>query len=354
VGSTAGYGDEVLSTLVADVTRVVDDVIAPAAVTTDGEVVPRRHLDALAPTGVFGATVDPTVPAAEVRRAQEVLAAGCLATWFVQAQHHSPLRLVHAGPAEIRERLEPLLASGTSIAGIAFSHLRRWPERPVTATRVSGGWCFDGTAPWYTGWGINDVAVVGGVSDRGQVVFGLVPAEPTPNLVATSPLETIVLTGARTVPLALRGLVVGDDGVLQTLLIAEWSRDDDAKAANVSPAVFGVTEASIDLLESGREAEGRAAASRLRARMTRLRADAYALLDEADPHEHVPERLSLRAESLALCREASAAAVIAGGGRSLLVAERAQLYARWALFLSVQAQTAALRAVQLSRVAPTG
>jgi alkylation response protein AidB-like acyl-CoA dehydrogenase len=341
------------SALVEAVTRTVDEVIAPAAIDSDRDVVPRRHLDALAPSGIFGASIDPSVTPAEWRRAQEVLAAGCLATWFVQAQHHSPLRLVHAGPAGIRERLELLLTSGTTVAGIAFSHLRRWPDRPVTATRVSGGWRFDGTAPWYTGWGINDLAVVGGVSDRGQVVFGLVPAEPTVSLVAGAPLDPVVLRGARTVPLELRGLVIGDDGVLQMLPITQWSRDDDAKAANVSPAVFGVSEAAIDLLASSRDADGRAAAERLRGRMHRLRSDAYALLDEADP-DCLDERLRVRAEALALCVQAGSAAVVSGGGRSLLATERAQLYARWALFLSVQAQTAALRAVQLSRVAPTG
>jgi hypothetical protein len=352
--SRAGYGDEVPSTLVDDVTRVVDDVIAPVAVTTDGEVVPRRHLDALAPTGLLGATIDPAVPAGEVRRSQEVLAAGCLATWFVQAQHHSPLRLVHAGPAAVRERLEPLLASGTTIAGIAFSHLRRWPERPVQATRIGGGWRFEGTAPWYTGWGINDVAVLGGVTDRGQVVVGLVPAEASPSLVPGEPLDTVVLSGARTVPLGLRGLVIGDDGVLLRCPIGDWARDDDAKAANVSPAVFGVTEAALDLLGSGRDADGRAAAARLRVQAEQLRSDAYALLDEADPLDCRDDRLRLRAESIGVCLQASTAAVMAGGGRSLLASERAQLYARWALFLSVQAQTTALRAAQLSRVAPTG
>jgi alkylation response protein AidB-like acyl-CoA dehydrogenase len=342
------------SALVDAVTRTVDEMIAPAALESDRHAVPRRHLDALAPSGIFGASVDPSVPAAEMRRAQEVLAGGCLATWFVQAQHHSPLRLVHAGPPEIRERLEPLLVSGTTIAGIAFSHLRRWPDRPVTATRVTGGWRFDGTAPWYTGWGVNDVAVVGGVSDRGVVVFGLVPAEPTPSLVAGAPLDPVVLSGARTVPLELHGLVIGDDGVLATLPIAEWSRADDATAANVSPAVFGVTEAAIDLLAASRDAAARGAAERLRHRWHRVRDDAYALLDEADPTERLDERLRLRARALTLCVHAGSAAVVSGGGRSLLATERAQLYARWALFLSVQAQTAALRAVQLSRVAPKG
>jgi alkylation response protein AidB-like acyl-CoA dehydrogenase len=338
------------SDLVESVTRVIDDVIAPAALRVDAEAVPRSHLDALAPTGIFGASVDPAVPAADRRRAQEVLAGGCLATWFVQAQHHTPLRLVHDGPPEARERLEPLLASGTTIAGVAFSHLRRWPDRPVRAARVPGGWQLAGTAPWYTGWGVNDVAVVGAASDRGEVVFALVPAEASPFLRPGPPVQTAALTGARTVPLELRDLVVGDDGVLAVEPLEQWRRHDEAKTANLGPGVVGAAEATLRLLATSRDDAAREAAARLAGRLAAVRQEAYALADEADPFEHLERRLQLRAAGIELCLQASAAAVVAGGGRAMLGTDPAQLYARWALFLSVQAQTAPLRRELLARL----
>jgi hypothetical protein len=337
-------------TLVDAVTRVVEQVVAPAALRVDGDAVPRGHLDALAPSGIFGSTIDAEVTAGQARRAQEVLAAGCLATWFVQAQHHSPLALVHRGPEQVRERLEPLLRSGTSIAGIAFSHLRRWPDRPVEVARVTGGWRFAGTAPWYTGWGINDVAVVGGASDRGEVVFGLVPAEASPAVVPGAPLRTAALTGARTVPLELRDLVVGDDGVLAVVDVQDWRRTDEMRTVNLSPAVVGVTQAALRLLALGRDEAGQQAAAHLAARLARVRDEAYALLDEAEPEEHLDRRLQLRAAGIELCLQACTATVVAGGGRAMLQTERAQLYARWALFLSVQAQTVPLRRELLARV----
>jgi alkylation response protein AidB-like acyl-CoA dehydrogenase len=338
------------SDLVDAVTRVVDAVIAPAALRVDADAVPRSHLDALAPTGIFGASVDPSVDPSRRRRAQEVLAGGCLATWFVQAQHHTPLRLVHDGPPEVRERLEPLLASGTTIAGIAFSHLRRWPDRPVQATRVPGGWRLSGTAPWYTGWGVNDVAVVGAASDRGEVVFALVPAQASPLVLPGPPLQTVALTGARTVPLELRDLVVGDDGVLAVRPVEAWRRDDEAKTVNLAPGVVGAARAALALLGSSRQDHAREAAARLGARLDEVREEAYTLADEADPFDHLDRRLQLRAEGIGLCLQASTAAVVAGGGRAMLDTERAQLYARWALFLSVQAQTAPLRRELLARL----
>jgi hypothetical protein len=336
------------------VRRVVDDVIGPAAFRADDDAVPRGHLDALAPSGLFGASVDPGVAPADWRAAQEVLAGGCLATWFVQAQHHSPVRLVDAGPPEIKARLQPLLTSGTTIAGIAFSHLRRWPSRPVEAQRTDRGWCFRGTAPWYSGWGINDVAVIGGVSEGGDVVFGLVPAEASARLRPGAPLDTAALAGVRTVPLHLDGVHVHDDGILQVLPVDRWQREDEQRTANGSPAVFGVTEAALRLLASGREQAARDAASRLSDRLVALRAECYRLLDDVPPAHMLDRRLSLRADAISLCLQATQAAVVAGGGRSMLRADRAQLYARWSLLLAVQAQTAPLRTALLSRGGPTG
>lgn len=321
-------------------------MLVPAAAGVDQGQVPRSHLDALAATGVFGAGVNPAVPAAAFRAAQEAMAAACLATWFVQVQHHSPARLVASGPDEVRAQLLPLLASGAVIAGISFAHLRRWPDRPVHAERVPGGWRLTGRAPWYTGWDLNDVAVVAGATADGQAVFGLVPAQAGHGLRA-EPLDApVVLAGTRTVALALDGTVVGDDGVLAVQPIEQWRQADAARAANVNPAVFGVTAAAVALLrEAGAQAE--TAATRVAERSASLRARADALLDGVAPTEGISERLAVRTEALRLCVETTSAAVAARGGGALSRSDPAQRHAREALFLLVQGQTAAARSALL-------
>jgi hypothetical protein len=169
-------------------------------------------------------------------------------------------------------------------------------------------------------------------------------------LVPGPPLQTAALTGARTVPLELRDLVVGDDGVLAVLDVRDWRRADDAKTVNLSPAVVGVTQAALRLLELAPEDVARDAASRLGTRLVEVRDEAYALLDDAEPVQHLERRLQLRAAGIELCLQACTGAVVAGGGRAMLDTQRAQLYARWALFLSVQAQTAPLRRELLARL----
>jgi len=78
-------------------------------------------------------------------------------------------------------------------------------------------------------------------------------------------------------------------------------------------------------------------------RARQLRANAYALIDGVDEAEQLPERVFLRAESLHLLQQATAALVTVSGGRSMLLSSPAQRWAREALFLLVQAQTLPLR-----------
>jgi hypothetical protein len=336
--------------LFEDVDRVCRDVIAPAALSTDADVVPRSHLDALAPTGLFGATLDPQVLDAAVRAAHERLAGACLSTWFVVAQHQMPLHLVAAAPEHLREPLLPLLTSGTTIAGIAFSHLRRWPHCPVEVEEVSGGWRFRGEAPWFTGWGINDVAVLAGATRAGRVVFALVPAEAQAALRPQQPMQTVAVSAARTVALVVDDLVVPDDGILAVADIDDWQRSDRARTANVSPSVLGVARAALDRLAGMPDDAARAAAARLSDRLTAVRTQAYRLRDEVDPNAELERRLDLRAQAVALCVQATSALVVARGGRAMLRGDDAQLLARWALFLTVQAQTPPLRTALLGRL----
>jgi len=340
----------VSSTLLGAVDQVCRDRIEPAALAVDGDVVPRSHLDALAPTGLL-AGVTARTGAGQVRAAHERLAGACLSTWFVVAQHQMPVQFVRAAPEPLRSAVTPLLESGTTISGIAFSHLRRWPHRPVEVERLPGGWRFSGSAPWYTGWGINDVMVLAGASPDGRVVFALVPAEASERVRPGAPLDTLAMTAARTVPLVLDGLVVPDDGILAVTSMDDWAATDGRKTANVSPAVFGVADAAVQRLLGGQEGAGQAAGTALRAAVDEVRREAYDLLDNAEPHQQLDRRVALRAHALRLCVEATTALVVSRGGRALVRSDDAQLLARWALFLTVQAQTPALRAELLATLA---
>jgi alkylation response protein AidB-like acyl-CoA dehydrogenase len=342
--------------LAAEARRLAEELLEPAAAEVDASEVPRGHLEALgaagllglaAPTAVGGSAASPPV----ARAVAEALAGADASTWFVQAQHHSPVRMLAAHPSAASDHYLPRLARGELVAGIAFSHLRRFPQRPLTATRTRNGWRLDGTAPWYTGWGLNDVAFVAGVTETDDVVFGVVPAREVGGVTVTARLRTAALGAARTVVLSLEAVQVDDDHVALVLPHERWLADDRVSSANANPAIFGVAGSAVRLLEQagqGRdEPATRRAAAVFAERLTEIRQRCYSAAD--DPDTPVDLRLALRAEALELLVAATSALVAANSGPAMALGAPAQRKAREALFLLVQAQTAAGRAATLER-----
>jgi len=337
--------------------HVVATVLEPAAAEVDASVVPKSHLKSLADAGLLGVLAPVEVggagaSAAVFREVAEQLAGADAATWFVQAQHHAPVRLLTANPSAAADRYLPALATGELVAGIAFSHLRQYPKRPVTATREAAGWRFNGVAPWYTGWGINDVAFLSGVDDAGEVVFAVVPAAETDALTVRARLRTAALNASQTVMLAIDDLVVSSDEIALQQPHADWAAADLIQA-NANAAIFGLGASAIALLRAAGEARQEAAsvdaAAMYQARLDMLRTRCYALADDVPAHEAIDERLDLRAQALELLIAITSGLVAASGGSAMALSSPAQRKAREALFLLVQAQTAPARIATMRR-----
>ena len=335
--------------LVVRARELADGLLAPAAERVDQEGVPAGHIEAIRRSGLLGVNAPvayggSAAPAAVVRETAEILAGACCSTWFVQTQHHTPVLTLAKTALPVRERLLGPLARGELLSGVAYAHLRSYPRVPVRVRREADGWRFSGTVPWYTGWGLNDVMLLAGVTEDDEALFAFVDAREQPGLRPSAPMRLAALTASRTVSLDLDGLRVPEAAVALRTPYADWAAPDRLKTLNANPAVFGITEAALALV-----AEEYAAA--LRTRLEEIRRRAYALADHAAPHEHAKERLALRAEAFTLMRTATTAAVVSGGGRAMALGHRAQRLAREGLFLLVQGQTAESRTAHLSRLA---
>jgi hypothetical protein len=227
---------------------------------------------------------------------------------------------------------------------VAYAHLRAHPRIPVRVVREGTGWRFDGTVPWYTGWGLNDVMLLAGVTKAGEALFAFTEAREQPGLRASEPMRLAALTASRTVSLELDGLWLPDESVALRRPYEEWAATDRTRTVNASPAVFGITERALTLLDAE-------VAEPLRARLVRLRTRAYELADHPKAQADTNERLTLRTRSFELMRTATTAAVVAGGGRSMTLTSTAQRLAREALFLLVQGQTTESRRAHLDALA---
>ncbi|NUS74676.1 MAG: acyl-CoA/acyl-ACP dehydrogenase [Streptomyces sp.] len=339
--------------LLARTQELADSLLAPDAAKVDQAEVPARHLDAIRRAGVLGVSAPEAyggadAPDAVAREIQEILAGACGSTWFVQTQHHTPVRMLAKSRLPVRERLLRPLASGELLAGIAYAHVRAFPRVPVRATAESDGWRFDGTVPWYTGWGLNDVMLLAGVTDSAEIVFAFADAREQHGVRASEPMRLAAFTAARTVSLELDGLWLPETSVVLRTPQEKFALLDIPRSTNTSPAVFGVTYAALRVLEGSGEAE---TAGALRARVEEVRRAAYELADHPVAHEHVEERLALRTRAYDLMRAATTAAVVAGGGRTMDLRSPAQRLAREGMFLLIQGQTSVVRKAHLDALA---
>ncbi|MGZ4488888.1 MAG: acyl-CoA dehydrogenase family protein [Nocardioides sp.] len=326
---------------------LADDLLRPAAEPVDRTRVPRSHLDALGRAGLLALPGPPElggVPKEVAREVVEELAGACAATWFVSTQHATPVAALTASPnAPLRERLLAPLCRGEVLSGIAIAHLRR-TDPPVVATRVEGGWRFDGHVGWMTSWGICDVVLLCGTTpDRSQVVMALVPAAVAPGLTASEPLRLLAMTATSTVTLELDGFVVADADVVDVQDRAAWAATDRDRTADVSPAVLGLQR---ELVRRTRERDPRVA-DVLGAAGGRVRARAYALAGDPDRRD---ERLAVRAEALELLARSATALVTVTGGSAMAAGSPAERHLREAAFLQVQGQTSDVRAAMAARL----
>ncbi|MFJ2829627.1 acyl-CoA dehydrogenase family protein [Streptomyces sp. NPDC087263] len=346
--------------LVTRARRLAAEVLAPQAERVDQEGVPTSSIEAVKRSGLLGVSAPveyggSAAPAAVARETAEILAGACCSTWFVQTQHHTPVQMLTKAQLPLRERLLGPLAGGQLLSGVAYAQLRAHPRVPVRVTRERGGWRFDGTVPWYTGWGLNDVMLLAGVTEGDEALFAFTEAREQPGLRPSPPMRLAALTASRTVSLELDGLWLPDDAVALRTPYETWAVTDRPRNTNASPAVFGVTASALGLLESyDGDPATKETARALRGRLDEVRQQAYELADHPVPTERVDERLAVKTRSYDLLRAATTAAVVAGGGRSIDLGSPAQRLAREGMFLLVQGQTAEVRTAHLGSLGSPG
>jgi alkylation response protein AidB-like acyl-CoA dehydrogenase len=355
--------------LVQAARTVAATTLAPRAEETDrADRVPVENLDALADAGLFclaGAQpgdVRGSTPPAVVRAVHEALAGACGATFFVWAQHHTPVRLLgRSENAALRKRWLDPLCSGRSLGGVAFAYLRWEGRAAVRAEPVANGYRVSGTAPWVTSWGLADVFAVAAHLPGQQVMWFLVDGLATEALRPSPPLALSAMQSTSTVTLDFDGLFVPSDDVMLVETLEAWRQQDRITTSQPSPAALGVASTSCRLLSEQAARAGSAmlteASDALTADVDHSRRHAYGLADERLPDSgaqllaHLDRMVEARVWNLATAQRASQALVTAVGGGAIARAHPAQRLVREASFYAVQAQTAPIRAACLRRLA---
>ena len=319
--------------------------LADDAARVESDGVTRGDLKPLVDAGLFGLYAPPelggSVSAAEQREVAELLAGAAQDVWFVWFQHGPSVKMTASTTnTSLRERYLPGLVSGELIGGVSYSHLRN--EQPgILATRDGDDFLLSGRQPWVTGWGINDLIVVGAVvPESDEIVFGLIPSGDSPGATSSGLLELAAMNGTETHMVAYDGHRLPADHVLNVLPRKDFLAVDALSNANVQPSTFGIALAALELFDGP-------TCDVLRERVLTCRAEAYRLLDEVPIHEQVEQRLALRAQALLLGIECATALLTSSGGKGMGMSHPAQRLLRAASFQVIHSQAAGIKAATL-------
>ncbi len=324
--------------ILATVRQIADGILFPAAMEVDAaDRIPAAHLDALAAAGLYGLAGPVAAGGQDADLVTfcgviEIMAGGCLATTFVWLQHHSTVRALAASANDsLRSAWLPALCAGAKRAGIALGGARPGPPL-LRARAVPGGYLFDGTAPWVTGWDLIDVVHALARDESGNLIAALLPAQAGPGLAITR-LSLVAVNASRTVELHFANYFVPSSLVSGVTPHADWLARDAAGLRANGSLPLGVAARCVRLTS---EAAPGGQPGALDAELTIVRAG----LDAAGPQA----MLAARAAAAEFAFRAAGALVVTSGSRSTLTGEHPQRLAREALFLLVFGSRPAIKA----------
>ncbi len=212
-----------MSTHLDALERVITDVVAPAATTTDEQgTFPSSAIKALGEAGILGLTASPDVGGGggSMRDAAEVvlrLASTCGSTAMVVLMHYSATVLIEAyGPKDVRQAI----AEGRHLTTLALSEAgsRSHFWAPLsTATPLGGTAVLDADKSWVTSGAEADSYVW---SSRpvdpatGPMTLWLVPAQAEGLLKKTGGFDGVGLRGNGSIPVTADGVRVPLDARL--------------------------------------------------------------------------------------------------------------------------------------------
>jgi alkylation response protein AidB-like acyl-CoA dehydrogenase len=299
---------------------------------------PAASWDAVRAAGALGWSVPPALggdglPAVELLRRSEAVAAGCLTTAFILSQREAAVRRLLKGPAHLQSRyLDPAAGEYLTVGLSQLTTSRRLGTNPLTATPTAGGYRLDGAVPWVTGADRAAAVVIGAALADGRQVVVAVPAGRA-GLTVGPPLPLAALLGSRTAEVRCDGVAVGADEVLAGPA-EQVLGPVGGGGLETSCLAVGLAAAAVEIIESeaaGRPAIG-AAARALADATAAVRDRLHAAADgAADPDR----ALALRADTTRLALRAAQAAVLAARGSGFVTPHPAQRLARQALFFLV-------------------
>lgn len=258
-------------------------------------------------------------------------ATACLTTALALSQWAAAVRIIAAGPADVRTALLPPLARGETFTTVGISQLttsRRHLGRPaLEACGDAAGWQLEGLCPWVTGADACDTIVTGAQAGDGRQLFFVVPT-PAAGLSIEPPLSMLALSGSRTAVVRFTGV--------RPAHVLEPAGGSAPRTGGLATTALALGAARASIAVVGAEASQREplapVAARLGAELDRL---LERLTRAASEGLAAEERDRLRADATDLVLRAGQSALTACKGAGFVHGHPAERLVRESLFFVV-------------------
>ncbi|MEM9267233.1 MAG: acyl-CoA dehydrogenase family protein [Cyanobacteria bacterium P01_F01_bin.13] len=272
-----------------------------------------------------------------IYRYTEQLARYSGALVFLQSQHQRCVQeLSNSDNQDLKEKYLRGAIAGHIGLGVGFSHLRR-AQQPVTAAKTAGGYVFNGTVPWITGFSIFQHWMLAAQLSDGQAVFVLAPFHTIENsLLFSAPMQLAALESTQTVTATLQHWFAPEELVLDIKPAGWIQKADMGYPLTHNFFALGCAQGGLDILERAQSSifpKISETYERLKREVSRCREETYGTLGQ--PSE---QRIQLRAWAIDLAVRCGHGAVIVSRGAANFGEHPAQRVYREALAFSVSGQ----------------
>ncbi|MEO0834542.1 MAG: acyl-CoA dehydrogenase family protein [Cyanobacteria bacterium J06642_3] len=303
----------------------------------------RSWLALKVPQELGGTGLDET----EYNRIQISLARASGALTFLQTQHQSAVaKLAQCHNSSLQQEFLPKVATGKTLIGVGFSHLRRPGLPMVQAVKTAGGYLLTGEVPWITGYGFFTHFILGATLPDGRELYGLMPfqdkVQPSGGTITVSaPMQLLAVSATNTVSATIFQWFLPSDRLVNIYPPGTIHQSSRRNVLNHGFYALGAAYAGLDILQSiaGKK------------KLEFINESWHALEQELKPIEQqaivlisdsqatYAQKLQLRAETIDLAQRCSLAAVMASSGAANYLHSNAGRVYREAMLFSVSGQT---------------
>ena len=266
---------------------------------------------------------------------------------FLQTQHQSAASMLSkSSNISLQQKFLPHAATGKSLIGVGFSHLRRRGKPMVSVEEIDTGYEISGEVPWITGYDFFAHFILGASLPDGRELYGMLPfqnqtQETGGNINFSQPRSLMAIASTNTVSAKINRWYLNKTQVVSIKppgSIHQSSRDN---ILNHGWYALGCAYAGLDILLSSAKKKQlnflQESWQSLYLEVERCQENAINLAENSTAS--YSQKLQVRATAINLAQRCSQAAVIASSGAANYLSSNAARVYREALLFSVSGQT---------------